>query len=245
MMTIDINAEYSNGAFYRREKDLTYSNRYTRADKHGAIFLCVFCYMIVVALIGVAIYVVFWESLIWPIFIIGLGAILPIFIAVVVTDHFRKMLTFQVTVELNETGFSQLIKNRKTEETKELQLPFKTMESVTMGRFLYVVRGRKYSPGTYWICIELAMKGITQDGELILKRFPLKNPDEIRLWIEKLQQNQIPIYFIDRLLKDLTLEDYDHLDKEKYPEETGELRLAYKTEGQTAPLTWDGKQIYH
>lgn len=243
-MEIDPNKEYRNGSFYRREKELTYSNHYTKADKQEAIFICVFCYGIVAGIIGITLYAVISESIIWPIFIVPLGAILPGFISWVVTENLRKMLTYQVFIELNETGFFQTIKNRKTEERKELHLPFKTMESVTMGRHLHLVRGRKQNPGTYWLSIELAMKGRTQDGSMILKRFPLKNPDEIQQWIAKFQQNKIPIYYMDRLLKNLTLEDYDKIDKVTYPEETGEISFAYKTEGQPAPLNWDGKKMY-
>jgi len=243
-MEIETKDEYRNGSFYKRESDLTYSNRFTKEDKQGAIFICVFCYSIVAALSGGVIYGAISQSVIWPIFLIPLGLILPGFIAAVVTDNLRKMLTYRVSIELNESGFIQTIKNIKTHERKDFYLPFKTMESVTMGRHLHLVRGRKSNPGTYWLSIELAMKGKTSDGKIILKRFTLKNPDEIQLWIEKFQQNQIPIYYMDRLLKDLTLEDYEKIEKVPYPEETGEILLAYKTDGQKAPLNWDGKKIY-
>lgn len=244
-MAIDINEHYDFDAFYSKEKDLTYSNRYSNKERWGAIFACVFYFSIVAFFIGVAIYVVIWESLIWPVFIIGLGALLPIGIAIAVTTNFRKILTNQVSIELNQDGFTQRITNQKIQEVHELHLPFKNMESVTMGRHLYVVRGRKHSPGTYWLSMEVAMKGVTVDGELVLKRFPLKNPDEIQLWIEQFQQNNIPIYYIDTLIKDLPLEEYDKIDKLRYPEETGDIQLAYKTEDQKAPLNWDGKRIYH
>jgi hypothetical protein len=244
-MAFDINEHYDFDTFYTREKELTYSNRYTNMEKWGAILVSV-CYLGIVAFfIGVAIYVVFWESLIWPVFIIGLGALLPVSIAAVVISNFRKILNHQVFIELHQKGFTQTIKNRKTQEIQELHLPFNRMESVTMGRFLYVVSAKKHSPGTYWLSIELAIKGLTQDGKMVVKRFPLKNPDEIQLWIEHFQQNKIPIYYTDTLIKDLTLEGYDKIVKVKYPEETGELALAYKTVDQNAPLNWDGKQIYH
>jgi hypothetical protein len=244
-MSIDINEHYDFDSFYTREKDLTYTNRYTNKEKWGAIFVGVFYFGAAAALIGTAIYVFFLESLIWPVLIISLGALLPLSIAVVLTNHFRKILNNQVTIELQEKGFTQTIENRKTQEIQKLHLSFEKMESVTMGRHLYVINGRKNSPGTYWLSIELAIKGLAQDGELVLKRFPLKNPDEIRLWIEQFKQNNIPIYFIDRLLGNLTLIEYDKLDKLKYPEETGEIVYAYKTEDQKAPLNWDGKRVYH
>ncbi|WP_312096127.1 hypothetical protein [Niallia sp.] len=244
-MAFDINEHYDFDTFYTREKDLIYSNRYTKKEKWGNIFSCILFFSMVAALIGLAVYVYSLEKVVWPIFLIGLGAMLPAFIGVIIATTTRKIHHHEVVIELQPMGFTQTIKNQKTTEIQELYLPFEKMESVTMGRFLYVVNGRKYSPGTYWHCIELAMKGLTLDGKMVLKKFLLKNPDEIDLWISQFQQNNITIYFTETLLKDLTLEDYDKLNKVKYPEETGDIALAYKTEGQKAPVNWDGKRIYH
>lgn len=244
-MEHDVNELYSSDPFYTREKDLTYSNHFKKKDKWGNIFGSVFCFGIVVALIGVAIHVYLLESKVWPVLIIGVGAILPMFIGIVLASHTRKILDYEVSIELNQKGFRQIIKNRKTQEVQELHLPFETMESVTMGRFIVVLTGRKHSPGTYWICTELAMKGRSRDGKMVLKRFPLKNPDEIQLWIRQFQQNNIPIYFTNTLIKDLPLEEYDNIKKAKYPDESGEIPLAYKTEGVEAPVNWEGKRIYH
>ncbi|KAB7667739.1 hypothetical protein [Bacillus sp. B1-b2] len=138
----------------------------------------------------------------------------------------------------------QTIRNRKTNQVQEIHLPFEKMDSVTMGRFLYLITPKKYGTGTYWLSIELAMKGYTADGQLVLKKFPLKNPDEIEQWIEQFQQHHVPLYYTNTFLKDLTLDDYDTMKKKKYPEETGEIELAYKTVNQEAPMNWDGKKIY-
>jgi hypothetical protein len=244
-MVLDFNKHYDFDPYYTREKDLTYSNRSTNKEKWGAILACVVYFAVVAFLIGVAIYVVFWQSLLWPLFIIGLGILFISFIASVVTVSFRDILNHEVSIELNQNGFTQTIKSRKTKETQELHLPFEKMESVMMRRFLYVVNPRKYSPGTYWLSVELAMKGLTEYGEMVLKKFPLKNPDEIQLWINQFQQNNVPIYYTSTLIKDLTLEGYDQLHKVKYPEETGDISLAYKTVDKEAPANWDGKRIYH
>lgn len=244
-MEHDINEHYAFDTFYTREKELIYSNHFKKSDKWGNIIGSVFFFGVAVALIGVAVHVYLVESLVWPVILIGLFTILPIAIGIVFARHTRKILDYDVSIELNQQGFSQIIKNRKTQEVQEFHLPFETMESVTMGRFIVVLTGRKHSPGTYWICIELAMKGHTQDGKMVLKRFPLKNPDEIQLWIKQFQQNNIPIYFTNTLIKDLPLEEYDNIKKVKYPDETGEIPLAYKTEGVEAPVSWEGKRIYH
>lgn len=244
-MEQDVNELYAFDSFYTRETDLTYSNQFKKKDKWGNIIGSVFFFGVAVALIGVAVHVYLVESLVWPVILIGLFTILPIAIGLVFARHTRKILDYDVSIELNQQGFSQIIKNRKTQEVQELHLPFETMESVTMGRFIVVLTGRKYGPGTYWICIELAMKGRAQDGKMVLKRFPLKNPDEIQLWIKQFQQNNIPIYFTNTLIKDLPLEEYDNIKKVKYPNESGEIPLAYKTEGVEAPVSWEGKRVYY
>ncbi|MBW8352050.1 hypothetical protein K0H71_21850 [Bacillus sp. IITD106] len=183
--------------------------------------------------------------MIWPLFLIGFGALFFAVIGAAVGIRFLDILNHEVTIELNETGFIQTITKLKTQETKELHLAYENIESVTLGRFLYVVTPRRYSIGTYWISMELAIKGVTRAGKMVLKRLPLKNPDEIQLWINQFQQNNITIYFTDTLIKDLTLDDYDNINKVKYPEETGDIPLAYKTVEKPAPANWDGKRIYN
>lgn len=239
------NEHYNFEAFYTREEDLTYSNRNRMEEKGWVLLFFAFFFCIIAFLIGLGIYLYFWKSLILPVFLIGFGALFFAVIGAAVGFRFLDVLNHEVDIELNEIGFIQTIKKRKTQETMELHLPYETIESVTLGRFLYVVSPRRYSIGTYWISMELAIKGVTPDGQMVLKRLPLKNPDEIQLWINQFQRNNIPIYYMDTLIKDLTLNDYDKINKVKYPEETGEIPLAYKTVGKPAPVNWDGKKIHN
>src|SRR3954454_9451785 len=122
-MVFDFDKHYDFDPYYTREKDLTYTNRFTNKEKWVAALFCVVYFVIAAFLIGVAIYVVFWQSLIWPLLIIVPGILFITLIAIAITKGFRDILNHKVSIELNPTGFTQTIKYLKTQETQELYLP--------------------------------------------------------------------------------------------------------------------------
>ncbi|KAB7667738.1 hypothetical protein [Bacillus sp. B1-b2] len=89
-MAYDINEHYAFDAYYVKEEGLTYSNRHTWKEKWAGIAVCAFFFGVAATLIGYIFYVIFWQSLFWPVLIIGLGALLVSAIAVIVLTGFRK-----------------------------------------------------------------------------------------------------------------------------------------------------------
>ncbi|MCU9614862.1 hypothetical protein OEV98_15060 [Caldibacillus lycopersici] len=225
---------------YEQQADYTYSNRQSVAYKCTVIIMLLIAAAFVVFMIGVAI-ARFMEMQIIP------GLLVLLYAGIICAAfgyfayRFYKLLLHEATFQLREDGFFYKIKNRKTLELRSFFLPFREMESVTMGRYLLLDKPSKYGRSTYFVGVDFAMKGKTDAGEWIVVHFGMKDIEEIRRWIARYQAQQIPLYFTNVALKNLTVAGYNALEKFPYLYETSNWPLTDKKIEKELPKNWDGK----
>lgn len=244
-MLIELDEFYRFQEQYKYEGNYTYSNRLSILFKYGAFAFLVIGF-------GFSIYLLFFAFTRFVLMQIlpGLGVLL--FCTLIVSFfgylsyRLYNTLLYEAHFQLREDGFYYRIKNKRTLAADEVFIPYEEMESVTMGRYYHLWKPRKYGNSIYLVGVDFAMKGERKTGKDLIVHFGMKDVDEIRKWVARYQEHQVPLFYTDFALNRLTAEGYDQLEKTPFLYETSKWPFVYKKlDKEMLPLNWDGKHAIY
>lgn len=192
----------------RNKENLKYSNEIPKWAKFAHIII-----ITVIALIGAGAFVlggyfIFEKE--------GLGAVLCIFVGVVIVWATRMMILgsklhtdFTIISELRNDGYYTYFKNIKSGHEHEHLIPFQRMQEVLIARKTqYVSSGRSNTPGYYVVCAQIIMRWQDEHGNVDYALFGLGSRSDLAKWVHKFWEHHVPVYHTLQNVSEASAQDY-------------------------------------